>query len=157
MTPLTSGELSQRFGKLLCKLCRYLPPPEMGVGFTFLGQACYADPKGGWYCSPTTRKPVWISGICHRQIQGMKHISIRCNWIEHCMHLGCAGIRLAPYTDTWICNLHKESGHTTHTDITPPHPSRPYPNTTPTPSTHSPCTNWRSVLHISHSTNSSHP
>ena len=35
----------------------------------------------------------------------------------------CAGIRLAQYTDTWICHKHNESRRTTHTDKTPPPPS----------------------------------
>ena len=36
------------------------------------------------------------------------------------MHLRCAGIRLAHYTDTRTCQLHKESGLTTQTDNTTP-------------------------------------
>ena len=52
----------------------------------------------------TTRKQVWICDICHRQIQVRKQISIRCNRIEHWVHLRCAGIRLAQYTDTWTLN-----------------------------------------------------
>ena len=71
----------------------------------------------------TTRKQVWICDICHRQFQVRKQISIKCNRIEH---LRCAGIRLAQYTDTWTCHLHRESRLTTHTDITSPHPSRPW-------------------------------
>ena len=43
----------------------------------------------------TSRKQVWICDICHRQIQVRKQISIRCNMIEHWVHLRCAGIRLA--------------------------------------------------------------
>ena len=38
----------------------------------------------------TTRKQVWICDICHRQIQVRKQISIRCNRIEHWVHLRCA-------------------------------------------------------------------
>ena len=50
---------------------------------------------------PTTpRKQVWICNICHRQIQVRKQILIRCNRIEHWVHLRCAGICLAQYTDT---------------------------------------------------------
>ena len=55
----------------------------------------------------TTRKQVWICDICHRQIQVRKQISIRCNRIEHWVHLKCAGIRLAQYTDTWTCHQHR--------------------------------------------------
>ena len=40
--------------------------------------------------------------------------------IEHWVHLRCAGICLAQYTNTWTCHQHKESSLTTHTDITPP-------------------------------------
>ena len=57
----------------------------------------------------TTRKQVWICDICHRQIQVRKEISIRCNRIEHWVHLRCASIRLAQYTDTWTCHQHRES------------------------------------------------
>ena len=60
--------------------------------------------------------------------------------IEHWMKLRCAGIRQAQYTDTWTCHLHRDSRLTTHTDITSPHPSRPWskspihsPPTPPTP------------------------
>ena len=58
--------------------------------------------------------------------------TIRCNRIEHWVHLRCAGIRQAQYTDTWTCHLHRESRLTPHTDITPPHRSRP-PSKPPTP------------------------
>ena len=47
-----------------------------------------------------------------------------------------AGIRQAQYTDTWTCHLHRESRLTPHTDITPPHRSRPLSK----PPTHSPST-----------------
>ena len=57
----------------------------------------------------TTRKQVWICDICHRQIQVRKQISIRCNRIEHWVHLRYAGIRLAQYTDTWTCHQHTET------------------------------------------------
>ena len=84
--------------------------------------------SGGWRSNPgstTTHKQVWICYICHEQIHGRKQISIRCNRVEHWVHLRCAGIHLAQYTDTWTFHLHKESGLTIHTDINPPHPSRP--------------------------------
>ena len=57
----------------------------------------------------TTHKKVWICDICHKQIHGRKQISIRSNRIEHWVHLRCACIRLAQYTDTWTYHLHKES------------------------------------------------
>ena len=82
----------------------------------------------------TTRKQVWICDICHIQIR--KQISIRCNRIAHWVHLRCAGIRPAEYTDAWTCHQHREFRLTTHTYITPPHPPRPWPKRT----THSPPT-----------------
>ena len=84
----------------------------------------------------TSNKLVWISDICYKQIQVRKHISIRCNRIEHYGHLRCEDIRKVQYTDTWICHLHRESRLTPHTDITPPHRSRPCSK----PPTHSPPT-----------------
>ena len=78
----------------------------------------------------TTHKQVWICDICHKQIHVRKQISIRCNRIEQWVHLRCAGNRQAQYTDTWTCHLHRESGLTTHTDITPPDPG-PSPLTLP--------------------------
>ena len=58
---------------------------------------------------PTTlNKKVWICDICHKQIHVRKQISIRCNRIEHWVHLRCAGIHQAQYTDTWTCHLHRE-------------------------------------------------
>ena len=44
--------------------------------------------------------------------------------IEHWVHIRCAGIRQEQYTYTWTCHIHRDSGLTSHTDITPPHPSR---------------------------------
>ena len=59
---------------------------------------------------PTTlNKRVWICDICHKQIHVRNQISIRCNMIEHRVHLRCAGIRQAQY---------RESRLTPHTDIT---------------------------------------
>ena len=55
----------------------------------------------------TTHKQDWICDIYHEQIHGRKQISIGCNMIEHWVNLRCAGIRLAQYTDTWTCHLHK--------------------------------------------------
>ena len=124
--------------KLLCKLCRTSPPPALGARFTvFL--ACRPCGPAGWLAllltkagdvetnpGPTTlNKKVWICDICHKQIHVRKQISIKCNRIEHWVHLRCAGVRQAQYTDTWTCHLHRESRLTPHTDITPPHRSRP--------------------------------
>ena len=102
--------------KLLCKLCRTSPPPAMGARFTVF----WACGPAGWLAllltkagdvetnpGPTTlNKKVWICDICHKQIHVRKQISIRCNRIEHWVHLRCAGIRQAQYTDTWTCHLH---------------------------------------------------
>ena len=57
---------------------------------------------------PTTlNKLVWICDICYKPIHVSKQISIRCNRIEHWVHLRCAGIRQAQYTDTWNCHLYR--------------------------------------------------
>ena len=106
--------------KLLCKLCRTSPPPAMGARFTVFW-ACRSCGPAGWLAllltqagdvetnpGPTTlNKKVWICDICHKQIHVRKQISIRCNRIEHWVHLRCAGIRQAQYTDTWTCHLHR--------------------------------------------------
>ena len=106
--------------KLLCKLCRTSPPPAMGARFTVFW-ACRPCGPAGWLAllltkagdvetnpGPTTlNKKVWICDICHKQIHVRKQISIRCNRIEHWVHLRCAGIRQAQYTDTWTCHLHR--------------------------------------------------
>ena len=106
--------------KLLCKLCRTSPPPAMGARFTVFW-ACRPCGPAGWLVllltkagdveinpGPTTlNKKIWICDICHKQIHVRKPISIRCNRIEHWVHLRCAGIRQAQYTDTWTCHLHR--------------------------------------------------
>ena len=88
----------------LSRWLRNLPHPVMGARFTIFWQAGKADTLDGRRCSlkagdvetnPTTNKQVWICDICHKQIHGRKQKSIRCNRIEHCVHLRCAGIRLA--------------------------------------------------------------
>ena len=108
-------------------------PQQWGGRFTIFGQAGHADPRllikvGDVETNPSpiaTHKQVRICNICHKQIHGMKQIFIRCNRIEHWVHLRCTGILLAQYTDIWTCYLHRESRLTTHTDITPSHPPRP--------------------------------
>ena len=86
--------------KPLCKLCRTSPPPAMGARFTVF----WACGPAGWLAlllteagdvetnpGPTTlNKKVWICEICHKQIHVRKQISIRCNRIEHWVHLRCA-------------------------------------------------------------------
>ena len=81
-------------------------------------------------------KKVWICDVCHTQIHVRRYMSMGCSRIEHWVHLRCAGIRQAQYTDTWTCHLHRESRLTPHTDIIPPHRSRPWSK----PPTHSPNT-----------------
>ena len=117
--------------KLLCKLCQNLPSPAMENLFTVLLASRPCGPTG-WLAlllikagdvetnpgPTTTHKQVWICDICHKQVHGRKQISIKCNRIEHWVHLRCAGIRLAQYTDIWTHHLHKASRLTTHTDIT---------------------------------------
>ena len=88
-----------------------------------------APHKSGW-CrdesrSDNSNKHVSIYDICYKQIHVRRQISIMCNRIEHWVHLRSSGIRQAQYTDTKTCHLHRESRLTTHTDITPPLPSRP--------------------------------
>ena len=116
-------------------------PQKWGPNLPFWGQAGHADLLYGWRLTkaddvetnpgPTTsNKRVWICDICYKQIHVRKQISIMCNRIEHWVHLRCAGIRQAQYIDT--CHLHRESRLTPHTDITPPHPSRPWSKPLPT-------------------------
>ena len=127
---------------LLYKLCRTFLPPAMGARFTVFW-ACRPYGPAGWLAllltkaGPTTlNKQVWICDICHKQIHVRKQISIRCNRIEHWVHLRCAVIRQAQYTDTWTCHLHRESRLTPHTHITLPHRSLPWSR----PPIHSPPT-----------------
>ena len=92
------------------------PPASTGARFTWL--ALLLIKAGDVETNPgptTTHKQVWIYDICHKQIHDSNQISIKCNSIEHWVHLRCAGIRLVQYTDTWTY-----TGLTTHTDITPP-------------------------------------
>ena len=148
--------------KLLCKLCRTSPPPAMGARFTVFW-ACRPCGPAGWLAllltkagdvetnpgPKTLNKQVWICDICHKQIHVRKQISIRCNRIENWVHLRCAGIRQAQYTDTWTCNLHRESTLTLHTDITPPHRSRPWSKTPYPPPTYTTAT--KTQTHVQHS------
>ena len=86
----------------------------------------------------TSHKRVWICDICYKQIHDRKQIFIMCNRIDHWVHLRCAGIRQAQYTDTWTCHIHRESRLAPHTDITPPTPPDPGPSPLPTPHLHHP-------------------
>ena len=69
--------------------------------------------------------------------------------IEDLVHLRCAGIYFAQYTDTRTCHLHKGPRLTTHADITPHlQPlSKPPTHSTPAPPTHrNPNTDTRPTL-----------
>ena len=125
--------------KLLCKLCQTFPSPAMGAKFTFFLASRPCGPAGWWALlltkagdaetnpGPTTlNKRVWIFDICYKQIHVRNQISIRCNRIEHWVHLRCTGIRQAQYTYTWTCHLHRESRLTTQTQQ---HPILPDPGT----------------------------
>ena len=70
----------------------------------------------------TTRKQVGICGISHRHIHVRRQILIRCNRIEHWVHLRCAGIRLAQYTDTCTCHIYIQriQNHNTYRHNTTP-------------------------------------
>ena len=141
-------ELSQQSGKPCANCVDPSRPRQWGPDYRFLASrpcgpagllAMLLIKAGDVETNPgptTTHKQIWICDICHRQIQVRKQISIRCNMIEHWVHLRCTGIHLAQYTDTWTCHHHRESRLTTHTDITPPHPPRPWPK----PPIHSPAT-----------------
>ena len=132
---LQAVELSQRI-QAAVQIVSNLPAPSNGARFTVFW-ACRSCGPAGWLAllltkagdvetnpGPTTlNKKVWICDICHKQIHVRKQISITCNGIEHCVHLICAGIRQAQYTDTWINHLQRESRLTPHTDITPHHRS----------------------------------
>ena len=133
--------------KRLCSRVLFQCCPSMGPRFTIFWASQSCEPAR-WLSlliikvadvdtnsGPTiTHKQVWICDICDKQIHGRKPISIRCNRIQHWVH------RLAQYTDTWTCHLHKGSRLTSHTDITPPHPSRlcskPPTHFPPTPPQH---------------------
>ena len=128
---LHAVELSQRSGKPCANCVDLFHPSNGGTITDFFGkpamrtrwmagnaplQAAYAETNPGL---TATRKQVWICDTWRRQIQVRKQISIRRNMIEHWVHLRCAGIHLAQYTDTWTCHLHTESRLTTHLPTLP--------------------------------------
>ena len=76
-------------------------PQQWVPDLPFIGQAGHTDRRDGSRCSSQTRV---MSRLTH---YARKQISIRCNRIEHWVHLRCAGIRQAQYTDTWTCHLHR--------------------------------------------------
>ena len=128
--------------KLLCKLCQTILPPAMGARFTVFWASRPSVPAG-WLtllltkvgdvetnpCPTTSHKLVWICDICYKQIHVRKQISIRCNRVEHWVHLRCADIHQVQYTDSWIYHLHREYRHNTtpplQTLIQAPYPLQP--------------------------------
>ena len=118
---LQAVDLSQRT-QTAVQIVSTLPDPNNGGRIYRVFLACRPCGPAGWLAllltkagyvetnpGPTTlNKQVWICDICHKQIHVRKQISIRYNRIEHWVHLRCAGIRQAQYTDTWTCHLHRE-------------------------------------------------
>ena len=127
------------------------PAPSNGSPITVFRQAGHADQLDGWQCSSlkwAMSRLTWICDICHTEIQVRKQIAIRCNRIEHWVHLRCAGIRQAQHTDTWTCHPHRESRLATHTYITIPWP-KPPTHSPPTPHT-PPQPKHRNISHFPH-------
>ena len=113
---LQAVELSQRTQAAVQIVSNLSAPSNGGPIYRFW--ACRPCGPAGWLAlllttagdvetNPGLNKKVWICDICHKQIHVRKQISIRCNMIEHWVHLRCAGIRQAQYTDTWTCHLHR--------------------------------------------------
>ena len=103
----TRGVAVTAVWQTLYKLRQPLPPTAMGARLPFFWAGHPCGPTG-WLAmllikgdvetnpgTTTTHKQDWICDICHRQIQVRKQISIRCNRMEHLVHLRCAGICLA--------------------------------------------------------------
>ena len=136
--------------KLLFNLI--LPPQQWGPDLPFFGASRPCGPArwlallltktGDVETNPgptTSNKRDWICDIGYKQIHVRKQISIRYNKIEHWVHLRCAVIRQAQYTDTWTCHPHR---HNTTLSLQ-------------TLSTHAAPS--QTHTHLTHSTNSSHP
>ena len=137
----------------------------MGARFTIFW-ACRPCGPAGWLAllltkagdvetnpGPTTlNKKVWICDICHKEIYVRKQISIRCNRIEHWVHLRC--IRYPPSTIHRYLDLPSTQRIQTHTshrhNTTPSLPTlvqAPYP--LPTYTTHA--TANKTQTHVQHS------
>ena len=135
-----------------------LPDPRNGARFTVF----WACGPAGWLSllltkagdvetnpGPTTlNKKVWIYDICHKQMHVRKQISIRCNRIEHWVHLRCAGIRQAQYTYLDLPSTQRIQTHTSYRhNTTLPLPTLvqpPYPLPTHTTAT-------KTQTHVQHS------
>ena len=96
-----------------------------------------------------THRKFWICDICHKQIDCRKQISMRCNRIEHMVHLICAGIsasilyRCLDLPSTQRCQTHNSHIHNTtapfHTLVQASYPLLTYTTATQTHIQHSPC------------------
>ena len=110
---LQAVELSQRLQTVVQIVPNHPTPSNRGIFTGFWASRPYrpAAPyksKGCRYKSRSGKQTqTWICDICHKQIHNRKQISIRCNRIEHWVHLRYAVIRQAQYTDTWTCHLHR--------------------------------------------------
>ena len=111
---LQAVELSQ-WSQIAGQIVSNLPVPSNGGSIKLWGGGGASRSCGpaGWLAllltkagdvetnpDPTTHKRVWICDICYKQIRVKKQVSIRCNRIEHLVHLRCAGISQAQDTDT---------------------------------------------------------
>ena len=104
--------------KLLCNCVESTRPQRWGPDLPLLGKLVMrtgwmagAAPHKSGGCRDKSRsdnltQTSLICDICHKQIHVRKQISIRCKRIEHWVHLRCAGIRQAQYTDTWKPDSH---------------------------------------------------
>ena len=93
-TQPTRGEAVTAVWQTLCKLYRPLPPPVMGARLPLLAMSRQIQVR----LPHTNRSGFAIYATDKYKVRNQ--ISIRCNRIEHWVHLRCAGIRLAQYTDT---------------------------------------------------------
>ena len=126
-----------------------LPSPSNG-GSIYCFWACRPCGPAGWLAlllinagdveinaGPTTlNKRVFICDIWHKQI------SIRCNSIEHWVHLRCAGNHQAQYTRYLdLPSTQRIQTHTSHRHNTTPPLQAPYTTATKTQThvQHSPC------------------
>ena len=106
---LQAVELSQR-AQADVQIVSNLPAPSNGGAAIYRFWACRPCGPAGWLAlliakasdvetnpGPTTlNKKVWICDIFHKQLHVRRQISIRCNRIEHWVHLRCVGIRQTP-------------------------------------------------------------